>query len=99
MIPSKFIRQGGRITYMTFSKYQIRFIDSYLFMVEPLKNLSDTYNIDTLKGYFPHHFNINENQNYNGKIPSPEHFGVKNMKVKDNENFYKWYDNQKDITN
>ena len=83
---------------MTFSKYQIRFIDSYLFMVEPLKNLSDTYNIDTLKGYFPHHFNINENQNYNGKIPSPEHFGVRNMKVKDNENFYKWYDNQKDIT-
>ena len=65
-------------TYMTFSKYQIRFIDSYLFMVEPLKNLSDTYNIDTLKGYFPHHFNINENQNYIGEIPSAENFGVKN---------------------
>jgi hypothetical protein len=44
-----------------------------------LKDLPKTYNIDTLKGYFPHDFNTPENQNYEGKIPSEEMFGVKNM--------------------
>jgi hypothetical protein len=33
-----------------------------------LKNLSQTYDIDTIKGHFPHHFNKPENQNYIGKI-------------------------------
>ena len=53
---------------MSFKRYRIRFIDSYNFVLQPLKKLSKTYDIDTLKGHFPHHFNKPENQNYIGKI-------------------------------
>ena len=60
--PSKFIRQGSRIMYMEFSNFHIRFIDSLHFFLEPLKKLSSTYNIDTLKG-FSHTFSINRNIN------------------------------------
>jgi hypothetical protein len=83
MVPSSFIRQGSRITYMRFEKFNIRFIDSLHFFLQPLKALSETYNIDTLKGFFPHHFNTPENQNYIGEIPSEEMFGVKNMQPED----------------
>ena len=54
LVPSSFIRQGSRVTYMNFNRFNIRFIDSYHFFLQPLKNLSSTYTIDTLKGYFPH---------------------------------------------
>ena len=49
LIPRKLIRQGSRITYMSFSKYSIRFVDSYLFMSQSLKGLFSTYEIDTIK--------------------------------------------------
>ncbi len=59
-------------------------------MNEPLKNLTETFNIDTIKGYFPHHFNRPENQNYIGKIPSEEAYGVKNMMPKAYEEIVRW---------
>ena len=79
MHPTKFIRQGSRIMYMEFKKFHIRFVDSLHFFLEPLKNLSTTYNIDTLKGFFPHFFNTIENQDYIGQVPSEDTFGVRNM--------------------
>ena len=45
--------------------------------MEPLKKLSETYKIDTLKGHFPHPFNTRQNQNYIGRIPSESMFGAK----------------------
>ena len=84
---------------MRFEKYNIRFIDSYHFFLQPLKNLSKTYDIDTIKGYFPHHFNKPENQNYIGNIPSEDMYGVKNMMPEDYDDFKKWYDDQKHVTN
>ncbi len=85
--PDKMIRQGNRITLMKDKKYDLRFIDSYNFFLQPLKDLSETYKIDTLKGFFPHHFNTPENQNYIGSIPPAEDFGVKNMKPEAHEEF------------
>ena len=32
IVPSAFIRQGSRITYMIFKRFRIRFIDSYHFL-------------------------------------------------------------------
>ena len=99
LTPSSFIRQGSKITYMYFEKFQIRFIDSYLFLSQPLRKLSPTYNIDTIKGHFPHLFNRPENQNYTGCIPSEDMFGVKNMIPEEYEKDFKpWYATQKDIT-
>jgi G:T-mismatch repair DNA endonuclease (very short patch repair protein) len=80
---------------MEFAKYHIRFVDSLHFFLEPLKNLSKTYNIDTLKGFFPHHFNTPENQNYIGVLPSESQYGVSNMdKDTYDKEFKPWYDQQ-----
>ena len=54
LTPSSFIRQGSRITYMNFEKYRIRFVDSYHFLLQPLRKLPKTWGIDALKGHFPH---------------------------------------------
>ena len=37
LMPSSFIRQGSRITYMSFKSFHIRIIDSYHFFLQPLK--------------------------------------------------------------
>ena len=85
---------------MSFKRFSIRFIDSYHFLLQPLKNLSDTYGIDTIKGFFPHHFNKPENQNYVGKIPDEKDYGVFNMMPEEYDKHFKpWYEKQKDITN
>jgi hypothetical protein len=97
--PDAYIRQGSRITYMHFEKYHIRFIDTYHFLLQPLRNLSKTYDVETVKGHFPHHFNRPENQNYIGKIPDEKAFGVMNMDEEHYENDFKpWYQTQKDRT-
>ena len=90
--PSKFIRQGSRIMYMEFKKFHIRFVDSLHFFLEPLKSLSSTYNIDTLKGFFPHFFNTPEHQDYVGKVPCESMYGVRNMDSDTyNKEFKPWY--------
>jgi hypothetical protein len=63
-----------------------------------LSDLSETYDIKTIKGYFPHHFNTPENQNYVGKIPSEDYYGVKNMTPSDYKKFKEWYETVKDIS-
>ena len=99
LTPDNFIRQGSRITYMRFKKFNIRFIDSVHFFLQPLRKLSDTYNIDTIKGHFPHMFNRPENQTYVGRIPDESMFGVKNMSPDEYESEFKpWYDKQKKRT-
>ena len=100
MVPDCYIRQGSHITYMAFKKFNLRFVDSCNFFLEPLRRLSKTYNIDTLKGHFPHHFNKPENQDYIGCIPCEEMFGVNNFIPDEYEkDFLPWYSQQKDITN
>ena len=68
LVPSKYIQQGN----LYFKEFNLRFIDSLSFFLCPLAKLSDTFQIDTVKGHFPHKFNILENQNYIGKIPSED---------------------------
>jgi hypothetical protein len=79
LTPDCYVRQGSRITYMGFRKFHLRFVDSYNFFQERLSKLSKTYDIDTIKGHFPHHFNTPENQDYVGCIPCEDMFGVQNM--------------------
>ena len=90
--PSKFIRQGSRIMYMEFVKIHIRFVDSLHFFLEPLTNLSSTYTIDTLKGFFPHFFNTPGNRNYISKVPSEGMYGVRHMDADTYDKKFKpWY--------
>ena len=93
--PTKYIRQESRIMYMSFQKFNLRFIDSMNFLLGSLESQSETYGIDTLKGFFPHHFNTPENQNYIGKIPSKEMYGVNNMTYKKyTKDFEPWYNKE-----
>ena len=74
--PEPFIRQCSKITYTKLGCFNTRFIDSYNFFTSGLRALPSTYGIDTIKGFFPHHFNTPENQDYVGTIPKPEMFGA-----------------------
>ena len=72
----------------------MRFIDSFLFTISPLKSFKkmfdlnkpeiiEKYNFDNkpyLKGDFPHSFNTPENQNYIGPIPDKKFYGIDHMK-------------------
>ena len=46
------------------------------------------------KGYFPHMFNKDENQNYVGPIPCQNDYGVNFMKPGEREAFMAWHDEQ-----
>ena len=97
MLPKSYIQQGSRITYMTTHKFNLRFVDTLNFFLCPLADLSKTYDIKTVKGHFPHHFNIPRNQNYIGKIPAESEFGARSMKPDKYIEFKKWYDEVKDV--
>ena len=97
--PGMSIRQGSRITYMQFNKFNIRFIDTLHGFNEGLRTLPAIFGInETVKGYFPNHFNTPEKHTYVGIIPDIKHFGANNMKVADLPDFNKWYLEQADIT-
>jgi len=73
--------------------YNIRFIDSLSFTLIPLRDFPKTFDLTELaKGYFPHKFNTDENQNYAGPYPDKEYYGYEEMKKKDREKFDEWYE-------
>ena len=72
--------------------YNIRFIDSFSFTLIPLKNFPKTFDLTELaKGYFPHKFNTDENQNYVGPYPDKEYYNYNEIKKKSDKKNYKWY--------
>ena len=95
--PSKYIRQGSKITYKTNRTNNLRFIDSLSFVARPLRDFPEVFGIlEDMKGYFPHHFNTPENQNYIGPIPDKHFYGLESMNPKVNKAFNEWYDKQGD---
>ena len=50
------------------------------------------------KGWFPHYFNVTQNQTYVGPYPAPHFYGVDYMSTQDREAFMQWYaDKSEDI--
>ena len=86
--PDQLVKQGSRLTYMFLVKNKLRFIDSLSFFQCSLAKLSKTFNIETVKGYFPHYFNTKENQNYIGDIPDYDYFGAGNMTKEGKQAFH-----------
>ena len=79
--------------------YNIRFIDSISFTLQPLREFPETFGLEELaKGYFPHKFNTDENQNYIGKYPDEKYYGPEVMAKKEREKFFEWYKTTKDQT-
>ena len=76
---------------------EIKFIDSLNFIPMALARFPKTFGQDELcKGYFPHYFNKDENQDYVGPIPCQDDYGVNYMKPEAREKFMAWHQEQVD---
>ena len=76
---------------------EIKFIDSLNFIPMALAKFPKTFGQDELcKGYFPHFFNKDENQEYVGPIPCQDDYGVNYMKPEAREKFMTWHQEQVD---
>ena len=74
---------------------RIKFIDSLNFIPMALAKFPKTFGQDELcKGYFPHFFNKDENQEYVGPIPCQDDYGVNYMKPEAREKFMTWHQEQ-----
>ena len=74
---------------------EIKFIDSLNFIPMALARFPKTFGQDELcKGYFPHYFNKDENQEYVGPIPCQEDYGANYMKPEAREKFMAWHQEQ-----
>ena len=72
--------------------YNIRFVDSISFTLIPLKDFPKTFGlVELAKGYFPHMFNTDENQQYVGPYPDKIYYGYDQLKKDDREKFHEWY--------
>ena len=72
--------------------YNIRFVDSISFTLIPLKDFPKTFGlVELAKGYFPHKFNIDENQQYVGPYQDKIYYGYDQMKNDDREKFDELY--------
>ena len=89
------IYRGAKSLSMTVSLFNIKFIDSLNFIPMSLAKFPKTFGQDELcKGYFPHRFNKEENENYVGPIPCQNDYGVNFMKPGEREAFIAWHDEQ-----
>ena len=89
------IYRGAKSLSMTIPLFNIKFIDSINFIPMSLAKFPKTFGQDELcKGYFPHMFNKEENQNYIGPIPCQNDYGVNFMKPGEREAFMAWHDEQ-----
>ena len=89
------IYRGAKCLSMTMPMFNIKFIDSLNFIPMSLAKFPKTFGQDGLcKGYFPHLFNKDENQNYVGPIPCQDDYGVNFMKPAEREAFIAWHQEQ-----
>ena len=89
------IYRGAKSLSLTIPMFNIKFIDSINFIPMALAKFPKTFGQDELcKGYFPHMFNKEENQNYVGPIPCQNDYGVNFMRPGEREAFMAWHDEQ-----
>ena len=89
------IYRGAKSLSMKVPDWDIKFIDSLNFIPMALAKFPKTFGQDELcKGYFPHAFNKDENQNYVGPIPCQNDYGVNFMKPGERDAFIAWHDEQ-----
>ena len=95
VIHYEIIYRGAKILSMTIPMFNIKFIDSLNFIPMSLAKFPKTFGQDELcKGYFPHLFNKDENQNYVGPIPCQNDYGVNFMKPAERKAFMAWHQEQ-----
>ena len=94
-IPYKIIYRGAKCLSLDIDMLKIKFIDSLNFIPMGLAKFPKTFGQDELcKGYFPHLFNKDANQDYVGPIPCQDDYGVNFMKPAGREAFMIWHQEQ-----
>ena len=93
----KLLLRGAKIVSLTIPMFNIKFIDSLNFIPMSLAKFPKTFGMRELcKGYFPHLFNKEENQNYVGPIPDADYYAPNTMKPEVREAFLTWHKEQRD---
>ena len=91
------IYSGAKCVTMTLEMFDIKFIDSLNFIPMSLAKFPKTFAQPELcKGYFPHFFNKDENQDYVGPMPCQDDYGVNFKKPAEREAFMSWHQEQVD---
>lgn len=86
------IMKGCKLIFMFDVSFKQRYIDSISFIPMALSKMPAALNLTTTeKGYFPHHFNRLENENYIGPYPDKKYYGYENLSEKDQAKFDAWY--------
>ena len=94
-IPYKLIYRGAKCLSLDIDMMKIKFIDSLNFIPMGLAKFPKTFAQPELcKGYFPHLFNKDANQDYVGPIPCQDDYGVNFMKPAERESFMTWHQEQ-----
>ena len=85
-------KSGSKIMRIMTKQNNLTFLDSFNHIQSPLSLFPKTFGLDEMKkGYFPHLFNISENQNYIGKIPDTKFYTPQYMSTKARNAFLKWH--------
>ena len=80
------IMPGAKVLNPKVEMFNIRFVDSLNFIPMKVANLPKTFGSKELaKGYFPHLFNKNENENYVDPIPSTAYYNTDGISLKDRD--------------
>ena len=94
-IKYEIIYRGAKSLSLTIPMFNIKFIDSLNFIPMSVAKFPKTFGQNELcKGYFPHLFNKEENQNYVGSIPCQNDYGVNFMKPQERKAFIAWHQEQ-----
>ncbi|MGB5440078.1 MAG: DNA polymerase, partial [Gammaproteobacteria bacterium] len=83
------VTKGQGIMQMKAASVTIK--DSLNFLPSSLAALPKTFGFQAKKGYFPHFFNHEANENYEGPLPDHQHYGTSTMMISDREKFFSWY--------
>ena len=84
------INNGSKILSINFN--YVKIIDSFSFIPIALAEFTKAFGItEHKKGFFPHFFNTEENQNYYGPYPDKEFYGYKFFSTKKYNEFEIWY--------
>ncbi|XP_072400453.1 uncharacterized protein [Diabrotica undecimpunctata] len=90
------IYNGSKLMLLEVEALKLKIIDSSNFVAGPLSGFPTTFGLHELKkGYFPHFFNVGENQVYKGCLPDVKYYGPNTMKLKQRGDFLKWHEAHK----
>lgn len=92
------IPNGSMLMSIRHNGLNLRVINFLNFLPIALAKVPASFGLTELKkGYFPHLFNIWENQNYVGLIPDSSFYSPDTMSTSGRQMFLAWYDQQKDL--